>query len=95
MEAYEGMYKSAKIRVEYTTFLKMGLAYNLVINGKLSDTVKISLKDVIENRTLQSVIVIDGEELVVVAQIKTAGHLIVNEPEVYVGNTKIPMIRVS
>lgn len=90
MKAYEGMYKSAKIRIEYKA-----LAYNLVINGKLSDTVKISLKEVIENRTLQSVIVIDGEELVVVAQIKTAGRLIYEEPEVYVGNSKIPMIKVS
>ena len=96
MEAYEGMYKSAKIRVEYKTRLGIiASAFNLVINGKLSDTVKCSLKDVVENKTLQSVIVIDGEELVVVAKIKTAGRLIYEEPEVYVGNSKIPMIRVS
>lgn len=95
MEAYEGMYKTAKIRVEYKSRLGISSAFNLVINGKLSDTVKCSLKDAIENRTLQSVIVIDGEELVVVAQIKTAGRLIYEEPEVYVGNSKIPMIRVS
>lgn len=97
MEAYEGMYKTAKIRIEYKTRLGIiASAFNLVINGKLSDTVKCSLKDAIENRTLQSVIVIDGEELVVVAKIKTAGlQLVVPEPEVYVGNTKIPMIRVS
>lgn len=95
MEAYEGMYKTAKIRVEYTTFLKMNLAYNLIINGKLSDTLKASPKEIFENNTLQSVIVIDGEELVVVAQIKTAGRLIYEEPEVYVGNSKIPMIKVS
>lgn len=96
MEAYEGMYKTAKIRVEYESRLGITSAFNLVINGKLSDTVKCSLKDAIENRTLQSVIVIDGEELVVVAQIKTSGlHLMVPEPEIYVGNTKIPMIKVS
>lgn len=95
MEAYEGMYKSAKIRVEYKGFIGLS-SINLVINGKLSDTVKCSLKDYIENKTLQSVIVIDGEELVVVAKIKTAGlQLVVPEPEVYVGNTKIPMIKVS
>ncbi|MDY5682604.1 MAG: hypothetical protein SPG48_03505 [Treponema sp.] len=94
MEAYEGMYKSAKIRVEYKGFIGLS-SINLVINGKLSDTVKCSLKDVVENKTLQSVIVIDGEELVVVAKIKTAGRLIYEEPEVYVGNSKIPMIRVS
>lgn len=40
-------------------------------------------------------IVIDGEEFVVVAQIKSAEHLVITEPEVYVGNTKIPMIKVS
>lgn len=96
MEAYEGMYKTAKIRVEYKYRLGITSAFNLVINGKLSDTVKYSLKDVVENKTLQSVIVIDGEELVVVAKIKTAGELlVVPEPEVYVGNTKIPMIKVS
>ena len=95
MEAYEGMYKTAKIRVEYKGHLGIASAFNLVIKGKLSDTVKSSLKDAIENRTLQSVIVIDGEELVV-AKIKTAGELlVVPEPEVYVGNTKIPMIKVS
>lgn len=95
MEAYEGMYKSAKIRVEYKGLIELS-SINLVINGKLSDTVKCSLIDVVENKTLQSVIVIDGEELVVVAKIKTAGlQLVVPEPEVYVGNTKIPMIRVS
>ena len=94
MEAYEGMYKSAKIRVEYKGLIGLS-SINLVINGKLSDTVKCSLKDVVENKTLQSVIVIDGEELVV-AKIKTAGlQLVVPEPEVYVGNTKIPMIKIS
>ena len=96
MEAYEGMYETAKIRVEYKGHLGIASAFNLVIKGKLSDTVKSSLKDAIENRSLQSVIVIDGEELVVVAKIKTAGELlVVPEPEVYVGNTKIPMIKVS
>ena len=96
MEAYEGMYKTAKIRVEYKSRLGIISAFNLVINGKLSDTVKRTLKEFLENYTLQSVIVIDGEELVVVAKIKTAGELLVcPEPEVYVGNTKIPMIKVS
>ena len=95
MEAYEGMYKSAKIRFEYKGLIGLS-SINLVINDKLSDTVKCSLKDVVENKTLQSVIVIDGEELVVVAKIKTAGlQLVVPEPEVYVGNTKIPMIKIS
>lgn len=96
MEAYEGMYKSAKIRVEYESSLKLTLAHiNLIINGKLADTVNRTFKEIFENYTLQSVIVIDGEELVVVAQIKSAEHLVITEPEVYVGNTKIPMIRVS
>ena len=96
MEAYEGMYKTAKIRVEYESSLKLTLAHiNLIINGKLADTVKRTFKEILENYTLQSVIVIDGEELVVVAQIKSAEHLVITEPEVYVGNTKIPMIRVS
>lgn len=96
MEAYEGMYKTAKIRVEYESSLKLTLAHiNLIINGKLADTVNRTFKEIFENYTLQSVIVIDGEELVVVAQIKSAEHLVITEPEVYVGNTKIPMIRVS
>ena len=96
MEAYEGMYKTAKIRVEYESSLKLTLAHiNLIINGKLADTVNRTFKEIFENYTLQSVIVIDGEELVVVAQIKSAGHLVITEPEVYVGNSKIPMIRVS
>lgn len=96
MEAYEGMYKTAKIRVEYESSLKLTLAHiNLIINGKLADTVNRTFKEIFENYTLQSVIVIDGEELVVVAQIKSAEHLVITEPEVYVGNTKIPMIKVS
>lgn len=96
MEAYEGMYKTAKIRVEYESSLKLTLAHiNLIINGKLVDTVNRTFKEIFENYTLQSVIVIDGEELVVVAQIKSAEHLVITEPEVYVGNKKIPMIRVS
>ena len=97
MEAYEGMYKTAKIRVEYESSLKLTRAHiNLIINGKLADTVNRTFKEIFENYTLQSVIVIDGEELVVVAKIKTAGlQLVVPEPEVYVGNTKIPMIKVS
>lgn len=90
------MYKTAKIRVEYESSLKLTLAHiNLIINGKLADTVNRTFKEIFENYTLQSVIVIDGEELVVVAQIKSAEHLVITEPEVYVGNTKIPMIRVS
>ena len=96
MEAYEGMYKTAKIRVEYESSLKLTRAHiNLIINGKLADTVNRTFKEIFENYTLQSVIVIDGEELVVVAQIKSAEHLVITEPEVYVGNSKIPMIRVS
>lgn len=97
MEAYEGMYKTAKIRVEYESAFKLKTSHiKLFINGKLADTAKRTLKEFLENYTLQSVIVIDGEELVVVAKIKTAGELlVVPEPEVYVGNTKIPMIKVS
>lgn len=90
MEAYEGIYKNAKIRVE------MSLSkINLIINGKVSDTMKRGLKEAFQNYTLQTVIVIDGEELVVVAQIKTQLQVFVQAPEVYVGNTKIPMIQVS
>lgn len=97
MEAYEGMYKTAKIRVEYESAFKLKTSHiKLFINGKLADTAKRTLKEFLENYTLQSVIVIDGEELVVVAKIKTAGELlVVPEPEIYVGNTKIPMIKVS
>lgn len=97
MEAYEGMYKSAKIRVEYESAFKLKTSHiKLFINGKLADTAKRTFKEFLENYTLQSVIVIDGEELVIVAKIKTAGELlVVPEPEIYVGNTKIPMIKVS
>lgn len=96
MEAYEGMYKSAKIRVEYESAFKLKTSHiKLFINGKLADTAKRTLREFLENYTLQSVIVIDGEELVVVAQIKSAEHLVITEPEVYVGNIKIPMIKVS
>lgn len=95
MEAYEGMYKSAKIRVEYESAFKLKTSHiKLFINGN-ADTAKRTLKEFLENNTLQSVIVIDGEEFVVVAQIKSAEHLVITEPEVYVGNTKIPMIKVS
>lgn len=90
MEAHEGCYKTAKIRVE-ESLSKM----TLIINGKVSDTIKRGLKEIVRNYTLQTVIVIDGEELVVVAKIESAGHFIFKDPEVYVGNTKIPMIRVS
>lgn len=96
MEAYEGMYKTAKIRVEYESFLKLTLAHiNLIINGKLADTVNRTFKEIFKNYTLQSVIVIDGEELVVVAQIESAEHLVITEPKVYVGSTQIPIVRVS